>query len=88
MASKWSHNHSKNTLLHNMRDLDFFCYLQHFVATEPPKKTQNVLQSRMKKSTASNLKKSPHKLQNGAHKGDFEMDVAPLGAPLAPQSVF
>ena len=42
----------KHTLLHNTRDLVFCCYLQHFVAIEPPKTTQKVLQNRIKKSAA------------------------------------
>ena len=58
MVPKWSQNHSKNTLLHNTRDLDFCCYLQHFVAIEPPKTTQKVLQNRIKKSTAFRTSKS------------------------------
>ena len=36
-APTWSERRSKNTLLHNTRDLDFCCYLLHFVATEPPR---------------------------------------------------
>ena len=36
----------------------------------------------------SNLKKSPPKLPKGAQKGEGETRLAPLGAPLAPQSVF
>ena len=58
MVSKWSKTLSKNTLLHNMRDLDFCFYLQHFVAIEPPKTIQKVLQNRIKKSTAFRASKS------------------------------
>ena len=58
IVSKWSQNHSKNTLLHNTLDLDFCCYLQHFVAIEPPNTTQKVLQNRIKKSTAFRTSKS------------------------------
>ena len=32
-------------------DLDFCCYLQHFVAMEPPKSSQKELQKRINKST-------------------------------------
>ena len=41
-----------------------------------------------KSNRFSNLKKSPPKLPKGAQKGEGETGLAPLGAPLAPQSVF
>ena len=92
MASKWSQNHSKNTLLHNTRDLDFCCYLQHFVAIEPPNTTQQVFQNRIKKSTAFRTsKRHPISSKKVPKWVSLFRGWAPWGAPgpaLAPQSVF
>ena len=72
MISKWSQHRSKNTLLHNARDLEFCCYLQHFVAIEPPKTTQKVLQNGIKKTTDFQTSKRHHyKLQKGVQMGVY-----------------
>ena len=90
--SKLSQHRSKNILLHNTRDLDCCCYLQHFVAIEPPNTTQKVLQNCIKKSTSfrtsNNHPTSSKKVSTWVPLFRGWAPWGARGALLAAQSVF